>query len=139
MELQYILFFYIGLYTCEWLLFHMSVANCYHFSFILQASKKKVYMLYDLEPDRSVTGGAWYCDQDFEAEFVDVLNQQCYRYLQQKLEATKDCKGGPIAAQNSSYASSKDVWKYISELGISKVITYVLAHGFISTGFVISR
>lgn len=87
----------------------------------VSASKKKVYMLYDLEPDRSVTGGAWYCDQDFEAEFVDVLNQQCYRYLQQKLEATKDCKGGPIAAQNSSYASSKDVWKYISELGISKV------------------
>ena len=105
----------------------------------LQASKKKVYMLYDLEPDRSVTGGAWYCDQDFEAEFVDVLNQQCYRYLQQKLEATKDCKGGPIAAQNSSYASSKDVWKYISELGISKVITSVLAYVFISTGFVISR
>jgi DNA-directed RNA polymerase III subunit RPC6 len=73
-----------------------------------------------------VTGGAWYCDQDFEAEFVDVLNQQCYRYLQQKLEATKDCKGGPIAAQNSSYASSKDVWKYISELGISKVITSIM-------------
>jgi DNA-directed RNA polymerase III subunit RPC6 len=94
-------------------------------------------MLYDLEPDRSVTGGAWYCDQDFEAEFVDVLNQQCYRYLQQKLEATKDCKGGPIAAQISSYASSKDVWKYISELGISKVITGVVAYIFISTGFAI--
>ncbi|PNF34936.1 DNA-directed RNA polymerase III subunit RPC6, partial [Cryptotermes secundus] len=87
----------------------------------VSASKKKVYMLYNLEPDRSVTGGAWYCDQDFEAEFVDVLNQQCYRYLQQKLEATKDCKGGPIAARNISYASSKDVWKYISDLGISKV------------------
>lgn len=87
----------------------------------VSASKKKVYMLYNLEPDRSVTGGAWYCDQDFEAEFVDVLNQQCYRFLQQKLDGTKDCKGGPIAARNISYASSKDVWKYISELGISKV------------------
>nr|CAD7570895.1 unnamed protein product [Timema californicum] len=85
------------------------------------ASKKKVYMLFNLEPDRSVTGGAWYCDQDFEAEFVDVLNQQCYRYLQQKSENIKDCKGGPIAARNISYASSKDVWKFISELGISKV------------------
>ncbi|XP_069695832.1 DNA-directed RNA polymerase III subunit RPC6 [Periplaneta americana] len=87
----------------------------------VSASKKKVYMLYNLEPDRSVTGGAWYCDQDFEAEFVDVLNQQCYRYLQQLQENTKDCKGGPIAARNISYASSKDVWKYISELGISRV------------------
>ena len=87
----------------------------------VSASKKKVYMLYNLEPDRSVTGGAWYCDQDFEAEFVDVLNQQCYRFLKEKLESTKDCKGGPIAARNISYASSTDVWKYISELGISKV------------------
>ncbi|XP_049784270.1 DNA-directed RNA polymerase III subunit RPC6 isoform X1 [Schistocerca cancellata] len=87
----------------------------------VSASKKKVYMLYNLEPDRSVTGGAWYCDQDFEAEFVDVLNQQCYRFLLTKTEAAKECKGGPIAARNISYVSSKDVWKYINDLGISKV------------------
>ncbi|XP_063242391.1 DNA-directed RNA polymerase III subunit RPC6 isoform X2 [Bacillus rossius redtenbacheri] len=87
----------------------------------VSASKKKVYMLYNLEPDRSVTGGAWYCDQDFEAEFVDVLNQQCYRFLQQKAGVTLDSKGGPLAARNMAYASSKDVWRFISELGISKV------------------
>ncbi|XP_063242392.1 DNA-directed RNA polymerase III subunit RPC6 isoform X3 [Bacillus rossius redtenbacheri] len=88
----------------------------------VSASKKKVYMLYNLEPDRSVTGGAWYCDQDFEAEFVDVLNQQCYRFLQQKAGVTLDSKGGPLAARNMAYASSKDVWRFISELGISKVL-----------------
>ncbi|KAE8738620.1 hypothetical protein FOCC_FOCC015896 [Frankliniella occidentalis] len=87
----------------------------------VSASKKKVYMLYSLEPDSSVTGGAWYNDQDFESEFVDVLNQQCFRFLHQKKEAVKNCKDGPIAAQNMASASSKDVWKYISELGISKV------------------
>lgn len=85
------------------------------------ASKKKVYMLYNLEPDRSVTGGAWYQDQDFEAEFVDVLNQQCFRFLEQKKEGTSACKGGPIAARNVTFASSKEVWKFISDLGISKV------------------
>jgi len=42
-------------------------------------------MLYNLEPDRSVTGGAWYSDQDFESEFVEVLNQQCFKYLEQKV------------------------------------------------------
>ena len=42
-------------------------------------------MLYNLEPDRSVTGGAWYSDQDFESEFVEVLNQQCLKYLEQKV------------------------------------------------------
>lgn len=85
------------------------------------ASKKKVYMLYNLEPDRSVTGGAWYSDQDFESEFVEVLNQQCYKFLVQKAEAAKETKVDPIAQRNGSYASSQDVWKYISELGISKV------------------
>ncbi|XP_076235170.1 RNA polymerase III subunit F isoform X2 [Calliopsis andreniformis] len=85
------------------------------------ASKKKVYMLYNLEPDTSVTGGAWYQDQDFEAEFVDVLNQQCYRFLEKKREQMNSCKGGPIAARNVTFASSKEVWKFISDLGISKV------------------
>lgn len=56
--------------------------------FLYQASKKKVYMLYNLQPDRSVTGGAWYSDQDFESEFVEVLNQQCFKFLQSKVSAT---------------------------------------------------
>uniref|UniRef100_A0A1B6DXE9 DNA-directed RNA polymerase III subunit RPC6 n=2 Tax=Clastoptera arizonana TaxID=38151 RepID=A0A1B6DXE9_9HEMI len=88
------------------------------------ASKKKVYMLYNLEPDRSLTGGSWYCNQDFEVEFVDVLNQQCYRYLQQRKEKTVAvaAKNGPLAAQAIAFASTNDVWKYITELGISKVI-----------------
>lgn len=86
------------------------------------ASKKKVYMLYNLEPDRSVTGGAWYQDQDFETEFVDILNQQCHRFLEQKKEKTKGCNNGPIAVRNMTFASSKEVWKYISDLGISKVL-----------------
>ena len=48
-------------------------------------------MLFNLTPDRSVTGGAWYSDQDFESEFVEVLNQQCFKFLQQKAEnAEKD-------------------------------------------------
>ncbi|XP_035154337.1 DNA-directed RNA polymerase III subunit RPC6 isoform X3 [Callithrix jacchus] len=54
------------------------------------ASKKKVYMLYNLQPDRSVTGGAWYSDQDFESEFVEVLNQQCFKFLQSKVELSME-------------------------------------------------
>lgn len=46
-------------------------------------------MLYNLEPDRSVTGGAWYSDQDFESEFVEVLNQQCFKYLEQRVSPVK--------------------------------------------------
>ena len=54
----------------------------------VQASKRRVYMLYDLTPDESLTGGAWYSDQDFESEFVDVLNQKCLHFLQQKVSST---------------------------------------------------
>ncbi|EDO36547.1 predicted protein [Nematostella vectensis] len=82
------------------------------------ASKKKVYMLFNLEPDESVTGGAWYSDQDFEAEFVEVLNQQCFKYLEQKAEKLH---ADPVARRNASYAPAEDVWKYITQLGISKV------------------
>ncbi|XP_043552271.1 DNA-directed RNA polymerase III subunit RPC6 isoform X1 [Chiloscyllium punctatum] len=85
------------------------------------ASKKKVYMLYNLQPDRSVTGGAWYSDQDFESEFVEVLNQQCFKFLQNKAEVARESKQSPVVQRNSSFASSHEVWKYICELGISKV------------------
>jgi len=85
------------------------------------ASRKKVYMLFNLEPDITVTGGAWYSDQDFESEFVEVLNQQCYKYLEQKAEQAEKMNLDPLAKRNASYSSCYDVWKYISELGISKV------------------
>lgn len=88
---------------------------------LLQAGKKKVFMLYNLEPDRSLTGGAWYSDQDFESEFVDVLNQQCYRFLEMKKNKSLEMIGGPLVVNNNSYASVADVWKFINELGISKV------------------
>ena len=78
-------------------------------------------MLYDIEPDQSVTGGAWYSDQDFESEFVEVLNQQCYKFLQQRAQQAAASPDGPMAVRNLSCASSKEIAQYISELGISKV------------------
>ncbi|XP_055715947.1 probable DNA-directed RNA polymerase III subunit RPC6 [Phlebotomus papatasi] len=87
----------------------------------VNASKKKVYMLYNLDPDRSVTGGAWYQDQDFESEFVDVLNQQCLRYLQMRSESAAQDKEGPLLAKQKSLCSVGDVHQFISDLGISKV------------------
>lgn len=50
-----------------------------------QASRKKVYMLYSLEPDRSVTGGSWYTEQDFDSEFVDLIIMLSHRFLEQKV------------------------------------------------------
>ncbi|KOB57702.1 DNA-directed RNA polymerase III subunit RPC6 [Operophtera brumata] len=88
----------------------------------VNASKKKVYMLYNLEPDRSISGGAWYQDQDFESEFVDILNVQCLRFLNQQADKIKNNPRGPIIGRTQSYATAAEVQKYITDLGISKVI-----------------
>lgn len=42
-------------------------------------------MLYDLKPDESVTGGAWYSEQDFDYDFVEVLSANCLKFLRQKV------------------------------------------------------
>ncbi|KAG7217993.1 hypothetical protein INR49_008145, partial [Caranx melampygus] len=57
--------------------------------------QEEVYMLYNLQPDRSVTGGAWYSDQDFESEFVEA-------------EAARDSKQSPMVQRNSSFATSHE-------------------------------
>lgn len=87
----------------------------------VNASKKKVYMLYNMEPDRTVTGGAWYQDQDFETEFVDLLNQYSLHFLQERLGNAKKLNEGPLAMKKMACCSVKQVHKYISDLGISKV------------------
>lgn len=43
------------------------------------------------------------------------------RFLEQKMVRARQVAGGPIAVRNASYASSKEILKHISELGITKV------------------
>lgn len=88
----------------------------------VNASKKKVYMLYDVEPARSITGGAWYQDSDFETEFVDVLNTQCLRFLSERKKAAQKLESqGPQAVAMKSICTVKEVHTYIKELQISKI------------------
>ena len=81
----------------------------------------QVYMLFNLQPDQSVTGGAWYSENDFESEFVEVLNQQCYRMLYQRLESAQANHSSPLAVKTASMATVGEVAKFVSDLGISKV------------------
>ena len=92
----------------------------------VNANKKKVYMLFDLEPDRTITGGAWYSGKEFESEFVEILNEQCYYYLRQIKEKAQENSGklnlnDPLTRRTSSYATVKEIRDYIKNLGISKV------------------
>lgn len=87
----------------------------------VSAPKKKTYLLYDLEPDRSLTGGAWYSDQQFDSEFVEILNQQCWKFLEARSARARQITGGPLAIRNASFVPSKEILKFITDLGITKV------------------
>lgn len=78
-------------------------------------------MLYNLEPDRSLSGGPWYQDQDFETEFVTVLHQQCLRYLRKKVTTAGGKGGDPIERLENTYCTLEEVHTFIKNLGISKV------------------
>ncbi|KAK6728639.1 hypothetical protein RB195_005964 [Necator americanus] len=43
---------------------------------------KKCYMLYDLEPDTSLTGGTFYSDQQLDSELIHTLVNVCIGYIQ---------------------------------------------------------
>lgn len=86
------------------------------------APRKKVYMLFDLVPDETLTGGAWYSDHEFETEFVDILNLKCLQYLQQKAHKSRTQHStSPAIQRRTSYVTVNEVCKFITDLGISKV------------------
>ena len=58
------------------------------FTFCFQVAKKNLYMLFNLQPAKAITG--WYNENDeFESVVVDLLYHQCYRMLLQQTEIAK--------------------------------------------------
>eukprot|EP00931_Biecheleriopsis_adriatica_P120412 TRINITY_DN95537_c0_g1_i1.p1 TRINITY_DN95537_c0_g1~~TRINITY_DN95537_c0_g1_i1.p1 ORF type:complete len:323 (-),score=71.22 TRINITY_DN95537_c0_g1_i1:8-955(-) len=49
----------------------------------VQNRNRKVYMLFDMEPSREVSGGTWYLDGEFNHKWVDKLRSHCQDFLQQ--------------------------------------------------------
>ena len=49
---------------------------------------RKVYMLFELEPSREITGGAWYTEHEYDSEFINVLREQCVKFIYSKEKVT---------------------------------------------------
>ncbi len=82
----------------------------------------QVYMLYEMTPDPSITGGTWYSDHEFEAEFVRVLNEQCARLLDERLEESiRKYPNDPFLRRSTSSMSSIELVTLINEMGIATV------------------
>jgi hypothetical protein len=58
------------------------------FPFPPQSKNRKVYMLYEIEPSREITGGAWYTEQEFDAEFIGVLREAVKKFVEQREKVT---------------------------------------------------
>ncbi|KAL4445817.1 hypothetical protein ABPG77_009016 [Micractinium sp. CCAP 211/92] len=69
----------------------------------VQNTSKKVYMLYELEPAKELTGGPWYGPDAFDSEFITVLQDATMSYIKSKGDATL-----------------ADIVRFIKETGISK-------------------
>lgn len=93
----------------------------------VQASKKKMYLVSSVEPDCSLTGGAFYTDNQFDSAFVDVLLDICFKYLENKLKKAEQrriqgsAEGSPLAAINAAKVTAKEMQEYIHSTDLTKI------------------
>ena len=88
----------------------------------VSSGREKVYLLFHLKPDISVTGGTWYNEQgEFDHEFVDLISKQCLRYLQETAQTALKYLTDPVARRDASFVSSLQIYYFIENSRISKV------------------
>lgn len=54
------------------------------------SANRKVYMAFDVEPAREISGGAWYTEHEFDAEFISTLRQACINFIEREGYVTVD-------------------------------------------------
>jgi len=54
----------------------------------VNAGNVKKYMLFGLAPSKEVTGGPWYCEGEFDYDFISKLKMAALGFVQQKQQAT---------------------------------------------------
>mmetsp|Transcript_20969 Transcript_20969/g.54567 ORF Transcript_20969/g.54567 Transcript_20969/m.54567 type:complete len:343 (+) Transcript_20969:359-1387(+) len=87
----------------------------------VSATKRKFYMLYELQPDVSLTGGAWYTGTDFDAEFIMIMSQLVYKYVEHRdLEARAKYADNPLMRLRKSLVTAADVHGHIEASKASK-------------------
>lgn len=53
----------------------------------VQSRGRKVYMRFDVEPDKSISGGTWYRDGEFATAWIESLRQNCLQFLVDRRQA----------------------------------------------------
>ncbi|KAF4717553.1 DNA-directed RNA polymerase III subunit RPC6, partial [Perkinsus olseni] len=71
----------------------------------VQHKSRKVWMLYELEPSKEVSGGNWYRDGRLDTDLIERLRQCCLDY---------------ITNQNRA-VTCEDVHRYVVSQGVSHI------------------
>ncbi|KFD46653.1 hypothetical protein M514_12462, partial [Trichuris suis] len=82
------------------------------------ALRKQVYMLYDLTPDESISGGIM--DEQLDASYAEIISKRCLKFLKQKAQDQSARDEGMLAI-DWEYVGSAELCDFVNELNISKV------------------
>jgi len=86
------------------------------------STARKCYILYNLEADKSLSGGTFYDNQQLDSQFVQTLSEFCVRMLQAQRERSEETmKEDPLAQRDASYVTSEEIAKYIHSKGFVNV------------------
>ncbi|KAJ3309789.1 34-kDa subunit of RNA polymerase III (C) [Boothiomyces sp. JEL0838] len=78
---------------------------------------KKVYMLYDLEPNEELTGGSWYDDEKMDIEFINQLSNHILKFIQSKSLPTNEQK--IYSTRYAHFPSLSQIHSFITKSGIT--------------------
>merc|ERR1712093_379833 len=98
----------------------------------IQARNRKVYMVYDMEPCKEVSGGNWYKDGEFDSELIEALQDQCLGYIMnqsQPATLTSICNHVKTSGISQIAHSEEDIQSILRTLELDRLITQVVRNG----------
>lgn len=85
-------------------------------------TSKKCYMLYNLEPDLSLTGGTFYSEQQLDSELINTLLSVSVSYIQSRKKHSVDTHRDDVQMQKEmSYIRPQEVADFIKEKRVLNV------------------
>ncbi|EFO84683.1 hypothetical protein CRE_03668 [Caenorhabditis remanei] len=83
---------------------------------------KKCYIVFDLEPDMSLTGGTFYSDQQLDSELINTLISVCGSYASSRRKHAIESNPNNIQMQReSSYIRPQEIAQFITEKRVLNV------------------
>lgn len=98
----------------------------------IQARNRKVYMVYDMEPCKEVSGGNWYKDGEFDSELIEALQEQCLGYIMnqaQPASISSICNHIKTSGISQIAHSEDDIQSILRTLELDRLIMQQIRNG----------